>query len=746
MAVSGTYIVTYSATDVGGNTGTADRIVIVEDTIAPVITLDDGDIGTTDYTVQRGTTYVDPGATADTGETVSDNRSSNLNMAVSGTYIVTYSATDVDGNTGTADRIVIVEDTTAPVITLADGDDGTPNYTVEKGTTYVDPGATADTGETVSDNRSSNLNMAVSGTYIVTYSATDVDGNTGTADRIVIVEDTTAPVITLADGDDGTPNYTVEKGTTYVDPGATADTGETVSDNRSSNLNMAVTGTYTVTYSATDVDGNTGTADRIVIVEDTTGPVITLSGDNPYEVVGRTTYVDPGATADGGETVTSDTTGVNMDAPDNYTVTYSATDAYGNNGTASRMVTVLFGWNQQQKIQASDKQWGDEFGWSVAISDDGNTAIVGARREDTNVGGAVGATNTGAAYIFTRSGTSWTQQQKIQPSDLQVSDYFGTSVAISDDGNSVIVGAPGEDTGGSAAGAAYIFTWSETSSSWSEQQKIQASDKQGGDQFGWSVAISGDGNTAIAGGPYEDLGPAIYQADAGAAYIFTWSETSSNWSEQQKIQGGASYYYFGYSVAISEDGNTIIVGAYGDYSAYIFTRSGTSWTQQQRIQSSDIQTSDYFGVSVAISDDGNTAIVGAHYEDNTGSAYIFTRSGTTWSEEQKIQASDKQGGDQFGWSVTISGDGNTAIVGALGEDAVVGTNTLFNAGAAYIFTRSGTTWTQQKKIQASDKQGDDEFGRSVAISGDGNTAIAGAAKEDTGGTDAGAAYIYKYIT
>jgi hypothetical protein len=588
--------------------------------------------------------------------------------------------------------------------------------------------------------------MAVSGTYIVTYSATDVDGNTGTADRIVIVEDTTAPVITLADGDDGTPNYTVEKGTTYVDPGATADTGETVSDNRSSNLNMAVSGTYIVTYSATDVDGNTGTADRIVIVEDTTGPVITLSGDNPYEVVGRTTYVDPGATADGGETVTSDTTGVNMDAPDNYTVTYSATDAYGNNGTASRMVTVLFGWNQQQKIQASDKQWGDEFGWSVAISDDGNTAIVGARREDTNVGGAVGATNTGAAYIFTRSGTSWTQQQKIQPSDLQVSDYFGTSVAISDDGNSVIVGAPGEDTGGSAAGAAYIFTWSETSSSWSEQQKIQASDKQGGDQFGWSVAISGDGNTAIAGGPYEDLGPAIYQADAGAAYIFTWSETSSNWSEQQKIQGGASYYYFGYSVAISEDGNTIIVGAYGDYSAYIFTRSGTSWTQQQRIQSSDIQTSDYFGVSVAISDDGNTAIVGAHYEDNTGSAYIFTRSGTTWSEEQKIQASDKQGGDQFGWSVTISGDGNTAIGGARGEDAVVGTNTLFNAGAAYIFTRSGTTWTQQKKIQASDKQGDDEFGRSVAISGDGNTAIAGAAKEDTGGTDAGAAYIYKYIT
>jgi hypothetical protein len=597
MDVSETYTVTYSATDADGNIGTASRIIIVEDTIAPVITLVNGNVGTPDYTVQRGTTYVDPGATADGGETVTVD-TSELNMDVSETYTVTYSATDVDGNIGTASRTVIVEDTIAPVITLADGDDGTPNYTVERGTTYVDPGATTDTGELVTIN-TSQLNMAVSGTYIVTYSATDADDNTGTASRTVIVEDNIAPVITLADGDDGTPNYTVEKGTTYVDPGATADTGETVTVN-TSQLNMAVPETYTVTYSATDVDGNTGTAFRYVIVDDTTGPVITLSGDNPYAVVGRTTYVDPGATADGGETVTVNTSSVNMDAPGNYTVTYSATDAYGNIGTASRTVTVLFGWTEQQKIRGSDTTALDKFGVSVAISDDGNTAIAGAYDDSV----------LGSAYIFRRSGTTWTQQQKIQASDKEYFDEFGWSVAISGNGNTAIVGARYEDTGGTKAGAAYIFTWSGTT--WSEQQKIQASDKQAYDVFGISVAISGDGNTVIVGADGEDTDG----TDAGAAYIFTWSGTS--WSEQQKIQASDKNLYdnFGIYVAISDNGNTAIVGAQGVSSstgaAYIFTRSGTSWSEQQKIQASDKFISDYFGRSVAISGERRR-----HDEDTT---------------------------------------------------------------------------------------------------------------------------------
>jgi hypothetical protein len=402
-----------------------------------------------------------------------------------------------------------------------------------------------------------------------------------------------------------------------------------------------------------------------------------------------------------------------------------------------RNQTLTAAFVEQAKIQASDNQDDDWFGYSVAISGDGNTAIVGAYLEDTGFGEA------GAAYIFTRSGTSWSEQQKIQALDKAATDMFAYSVAISNDGNTAIVGAYLEDgnTGNvyDSAGAAYIFTRSGTT--WSEQQKFEASDKQFNDEFGCSVAISGDGNTAIVGARFEDTGA----LNAGAAYIFTRSGTS--WSEQQKIQ--ASYKtrddYFGTSVAISEDGNTAIVGAHEDNvddagAAYIFTRSGTTWTQQQKIQASDKQGNDEFGKSVAISGDGNTAIVGARLEDtgvtigDAGAAYIFTRSGTTWTQQQKIQASDKQNYDEFGQSVAISGDGNTAIVGAYKEDSV---------GAAYIFTRSGTTWTQREKIQASDKQGNDQFGWSTSISSDGNTAIVGANKEDTDYTDTGAAYIYQ---
>ena len=405
-----------------------------------------------------------------------------------------------------------------------------------------------------------------------------------------------------------------------------------------------------------------------------------------------------------------------------------------------RNQTLTTAFEEQAKIQASDKQFADYLGVSVAISDDGNTAIAGAYGE----GG------TGAAYIFTRSGTTWTEQAKIQASDKQQNDYFGVSVAISDDGNTAIVGAPYEDPGDTTdAGAAYIFTRS--NSNWTQQQKIQASDKYGNDNFGESVDISGDGNTAIVGAQYQDQGT----TDVGAAYIFTRSGT--NWTQQQKIQASDKQQYdrFGISVAISENGNTAIVGAAHEDTggaaagaAYIFTRSNSNWTQQQKILASDKQQYDLFGYSVDISSDGNTAIVGTVGEDgntgtvyDAGAAYIFTRSGTNWSEQQKIQASDKQNYDEFGFSVSISGDGNTAIVGAHGGDGDTGS--MWETGAAYIFTRSNSNWSQKEKIQASDKQESDRFGRSVAISKNGNTAIVGAYFEDTGASNAGAVYVFE---
>ena len=319
-------------------------------------------------------------------------------------------------------------------------------------------------------------------------------------------------------------------------------------------------------------------------------------------------------------------------------------------------------------------------GTTVSISSDGDTAIVGSPREGT--GGAY----AGAAYIFTRSGTTWSQQRKIQASDKQGNDYFGESVAISSDGDTVIVGAKHEDTGANDAGAAYIFTRSGTT--WPQQAKLQASDRQSSDYFGKSVSISSDGDTAIVGSYMEDTGV----ANAG--------------------------------------------------SAYIFTRSGTTWSQQAKIQASDQASSDNFGDQVAISSDGDTAIVGTYFQEdagetNTGAAYIFTRSGTTWSQQAKLKASDREDSDNLARSISISSDGNAVILGASGEDTGGS-----SAGAAYIFTRSGTTWSQTSKIQSSDVEAGDTFGVSVDISDDASAAIIGAQYEDTGDSNVGAAYIF----
>ncbi|MCK5026266.1 MAG: hypothetical protein KAS15_06735, partial [Nanoarchaeota archaeon] len=369
----------------------------------------------------------------------------------------------------------------------------------------------------------------------------------------------------------------------------------------------------------------------------------------------------------------------------------------------------------------------------------GNTAIVGARNEDT------GGDNAGAAYIFRWNGATWTQQAKIQASDKGAGDYFGGSVSISSDGNTAIAGARFEDTGGSNAGAVYIFIWN--GATWTQQAKIMAGDKAEGDQFGYSVSISSDSNTALIGAEGEDTGGSA----AGAAYIFRRS--GATWTEQDKIQAGdaGATDYFGHSVSISSDGNTAIVGAFsedtaGDYTgaAYIYRWTGAAWTQQAKIQAGDKAEYDQFGYSVSISSDGNTAIIGAKGEDTggsaTGAAYIFRCSGTIWTQQAKIQASDKEIDDSFGNSVSISSDGNTAIVGANSEDTGGS-----SAGAAYIFRWTGTAWAEQAKIQASNKGADDFFGNSVSVSYDGDNAIVGAHGEDEIGNAAGTAYIFNYV-
>ncbi|MEW6210211.1 MAG: HYR domain-containing protein [Acidobacteriota bacterium] len=390
-----------------------------------------------------------------------------------------------------------------------------------------------------------------------------------------------------------------------------------------------------------------------------------------------------------------------------------------------------------RKIQASDRQAFDAFGISVSIS--GDTVIVGALDEGTS------GSRAGAAYIFERNqggANNWGEVRKILASDRQDRDHFGGSVSIS--GDMAIVGATGEDTGGSAAGAAYLFERNAGgANNWGQVRKIQASDRQAFDAFGISVSISGD--TAIVGANGESTGG----LNAGAAYVFERNQGGANlWGQVTKILASDREIgdHFGWSVSIS--GDTAIVGSpfedTGDSNtgaAYIFTSVCDQWAEITKSQASDRDEFDEFGLSVSIS--GDTAIVGAPFEDTgglqTGAAYIFERNqggANNWGEVRKILASDRQANDEFGESVSISG--NTAIVGAKDEDTGGG-----SAGAAYLFARNqggADNWGQVRKIQASDREGDDQFGFSVSISGD--TAIVGAPFEDTGAEDAGAAYLF----
>jgi hypothetical protein len=292
----------------------------------------------------------------------------------------------------------------------------------------------------------------------------------------------------------------------------------------------------------------------------------------------------------------------------------------------------------------------------------------------------------GSAYIFKRDGASWTEQQKLIASDGAAGDYFGCSVAI--DGDYAIVGAVSDNDHGDYTGSAYIFK-RDSAGTWTEQAKLTAQNGAAGDSFGTSVAIDGD---------YTLVGAYADDSFTGSAYIF--EKPGSEWTtmtETAKLTAsdGAGTDWFGTSVAI--DGEYAIVGAYGDDvdgkygqgSAYIFKR-GTLWTEQQKLTASDGAASDWFGRSVAIA--GEYAIVGAYGDDvgtnptnfDQGSAYLFFWNGTGWEQKAELNAQDGASDDYVGNSVAIDGD-YEAIVGAHGDD--VGTNP--NQGSAYVYDISG---------------------------------------------------------
>jgi hypothetical protein len=445
-------------------------------------------------------------------------------------------------------------------------------------------------------------------------------------------------------------------------------------------------------------------------------------------------------------------------------------------------------------VKASNTGAGDSFGFTVALSADGNTLAVGADFEDSRSSGInstpdESATNAGAVYVYTHTTSGWSQQAYIKASNAGAGDNFGRSVALSGDGNTLAVGArnEGSATTGtnstpneSASGSGAVYVYTRSGSTWLQQAYVKASNTGAFDSFGNAVALSSDGNTLAVGANLENSSstginstPNELASSAGAVYVYTRS--GSIWSQQAYVKASNSGAgdSFGLDVALSGDGNTLAVGAtFEDSSAtgsnstpnelaanagavYVYTRGGSSWSQQAYVKASNTGAGDKFGSAVTLSQDGNTLAIGADSEDSgttgtnstpdesatdAGAVYVYTRSGSTWVQQAYVKTSNTGAGDAFGSSVALSSDGNTLAVGASGEASnTAGINSVpdesaLRAGAAYVYTQSAGTWAQQAYVKASNTGASDFFGFSIAVNNDGNTLAIGAFSEASGTT------------
>jgi FG-GAP repeat len=366
-------------------------------------------------------------------------------------------------------------------------------------------------------------------------------------------------------------------------------------------------------------------------------------------------------------------------------------------GPASATGTVA---SQQAKVFASDAESGDEFGSAVAI--DGDTMVVGAPDEDD------GGRSAGSVYVYVRSGDKWTQQGAFIASDSAPDGRFGASVAIS--GDSIVVGAPDSLGIANTPGAAYVFVRNGTT--WSEQAKLTGTGVGAAQFFGQSVGISGD--TVVVG--KAGFSAAGMTFSPGSAYVFERSGTKWAQQAELMSSEGAAGDVFGWSVAISGSSIAVgaIGDTSGTQPAraYVFVRSGTKWVQQARLTASDGFRSDGFGTGIAIF--GGSVVVGAFGDDDagflSGSAYVFVRSGTKWAQQAKLTAKSAAPDDRFAGTVAISGD--TVVVGAHSDD-----DSATNSGSAYVFVRDGKKWAEQAELRAETVVAADNFGTAVAVSG-----------------------------
>ena len=439
-------------------------------------------------------------------------------------------------------------------------------------------------------------------------------------------------------------------------------------------------------------------------------------------------------------------------------------------------------------------------GATLAISADGSTLAVSAPHEDSGATGVNGnqrdesAWDSGAAYVFVRTGNSWSQQAYIKPSNTEASDKFGFSLALSGDGTTLAVGATLEDSnargiGGNqtdnsaeSAGAVYVFV--RNGSTWSQQAYVKASNADAGDQFGWSVALNRDGNTLAVGAQTEASAATGVSgdqadnsaADAGAVYVFTRNGTA--WTQQAYVKASNAQAgdRFGFSLTLSGDGNTLAAGSYDEDgsakgvngvsdegapnsgAAYVFVRRGVTWTQEAYLKASNTVRNIAFGSAVALSADASTLAVGAVDETNltrgidgdqsstpdnaisAGAIYVFGRTGGGWRQQAYVKSFNIGPTDLFGIRLALSADGSVLAAGAPGQsgggrgfDAKPEDFTAPESGAVYVFQRAaGDTWSQHAYLKAPNSDEYDHFGSGVAISGNGAVLTAASDAEDSG--------------
>ena len=443
----------------------------------------------------------------------------------------------------------------------------------------------------------------------------------------------------------------------------------------------------------------------------------------------------------------------------------------------------------------------DFFGFSVATSADGNTLAIGLPKSDANVL----ASDTGSVQVFVQAGTTWSLQSTLTAPNMRGGDQFGFAVALSADGNTLGVSAPYEsgdrtstaaapNTAAPRAGAVYVFT-RDTSGAWDRRAAyLKASNAEGtvagqaddGDQFGLALGLSADGNTLIAGAWNEDgdfhshLDPLHSNvdtsnnvaSDAGAAYIFTRTGANS-WAPQAylKASNAGAGDQFGSAVSISSDGNVVAIGAFhedgsagddgspnndhngGDESgaAYVFARNGGAWSQQAYLKAVGGARLDWFGWNLALSQHGDLLAVGAPFEMRHdgikgGVVHVYSRANGLWSLQSDVESVETfSGAALFGTTMAFDGDGKTLVVSAV--DANV------TQGQAYLFVRVGAEWREQNVFAAGNPDVGDQFGLSIALSADAHRLFIGAAGEagdanstagnpNNGAPSAGAVYVY----